>query len=387
MSTTPQNGSIVRVVPVNGLLVDAELWAAAHDFHRLHQMRHTLTLHGPGIAAGLEVVAHEPANRTLIIYPGLAIDPLGNGILLPECERYTVQTEQPGPVYILLQFREVASGARGPAGPGVPTHLREAYRITEHRTVPEEPHVELARIWLTGGREPLVDAPGPLTPGPSQIDLRHREEAGGLAQGEITVGQAWLDAMPAPIHPALPLHLVQSLGAFSHYRARFIGQVPPAEAVGKCALLYLAAGANLTLSGADVEGLRAFLDSGGTVFADNCYAEAGAEIGRDPFGATFADLAAKLGRTPRPVERGTPLLRTPYPFAAPPPGSTSAPMVVADGLIYCAADYGCAINGGRPGQTLDRETIRAVGEMVTNIAVYAYGRQRATRFAGDRRAP
>lgn len=385
--TVPHNGAIVRVVPVNGLLVDAELWAAAHDFHRLHQQRHALTLHGPGIAAGLEVVAHEPPNRTLIIYPGLAIDPVGNCIVLPECERYTVQTEQPGPVYLLLQFREVASGARGPAGAGVPTHLREAYRITEHRSLPDEPHVELARIWLTGGRDPLVDAPEPLTPGPNQIDGRHRQQSGGLALGEITVGHAWLDAMPAPIHPALPLYLVQALATTSGYRARFVGQVPPAEAVGKCSLLYLAGGGNLSLSGPDVEGLRAFLDSGGTVFGDACYAEAGAKGAADPFAPVFTDLAAKLGRSLAPVERTAPLLRSPYPFGAAPAGGTAAQLLADDGLLYCGADYGCAITGGRPGQTLDRETIRAAGEMMVNVAVYAHTRRRTVAYAADRRAP
>jgi hypothetical protein len=384
--TSPLNGAIVRVVPVNGLLVDAELWAAAHDFHRLHQQRHALIMHGPGIAGGLEVVAHEPPNRTLIIYPGLAIDPTGNVILLPECERYTVQTEQPGPVYVLLQFREVASGARGPAGAGAPTHLREAYRITEHRSLPEEPHVELARIWLTGGREPIMDAADPFSPAPNQINLSHRLESGGLAVGEITIGQAWLDAMPAPIHPALPLRLVQLLGGSSHYRARFIGQVPPAEAVNKCDLLYVSSGTNISLSGGDVEGLRAFLDSGGAILGDSCYAEAG-DGGQDPFAATFGDLANKLGRSLKPVDRSMALLREPYTFGAPPPGSAKATMLAADGLIYCGADYGCAVTGGHAKKPLERETIRAAGEMLVNVAVYAFVRRRAARFGNDRRAP
>jgi hypothetical protein len=384
--TSPLNGAIVRVVPVNGLLVDAELWAAAHDFHRLHQQRHALIMHGPGVAGGLEVVAHEPPNRTLIIYPGLAIDPIGNVILLPECERYTVQTEQPGPVYVLLQFREVASGARGPAGAGVPTHLREAYRITEHRSLPDEPHVELARIWLTGGREPIADAADPFAPGPNQIDLRHRLESGGLAVGEITVGQAWLDAMPSPIHPGLPLRLVQMLSASSHYRARFVGQIPPAEAVGKCALLYVASSTNLSLSGGDIEGLRAFLDSGGTILGDCCYAESG-DGGQDPFAAAFGDLAAKLGRSLKPIDRSTPLMQAPYAFSAPPPGSAKPTLLAADGLIYCGSDYGCAITGGPAKKPLERETIRAVGEMLVNVAVYAYVRHRATIFGNDRRAP
>jgi hypothetical protein len=380
--TSPANGAITRIVPVNGLLVDADVWAVAHDYHRLHQQRHALLMHGVGIAAGLELVAHEPSNRTLIIYPGLAIDPIGSPILLPECERYTVQTEQPGPIYIILQFREVASGSRGPAGPGTPTHLREAYRIIEARTPPPEPHVELGRIWLTGGREPLVDAPDQFSPGPNQIDLRHRVEAGGLARAVVGIAHAWLDAMPAPVHPALPLRLVSALAELGGIRARFIGQMTPGEAVGAGALLYLANQGTITLAGADVEGMRAFLDAGGTILGDGCHTDA-----KDEFADTFNDLAHKLGRTLEPVTRGATLLRGPHLFGAPPPGSAPGDMAAADGMIYCGSDYGCALEGGQAKKPLDRAHLRAVQEMTANIAMAAYQRQRAFQFAADRRAP
>lgn len=374
----PANGTLTRIVPVNGLLIDAEIWAAAHDFHRYHQQRHSLLLHGPGIAAGLEVAAHEPPNRTLVIYPGLALDSAGNPILLNEVERYTVQTEQPGPIFIVLQFREVASGARGPAGPGVPTHLREAYRILEFKTPPNEPHVELARVWLTGAREPLTDAPDPFAPGPNQIDQRHRPEAGGLARGEISVGHAWPDNMPTPLHTALPLRLVQSLATTSSYRTRFVGQLPPAEAARRCCVLYLAGQGPLALSGADIDGFKAFLDSGGTIFGDG--------DANDPFSASFGQLAERLGRTLQPVERNASIMRAPHLFTAPPPGSTAGGLLMADGIIFSGADYGAAMEGGRPGQALDRATIRAVQEIVTNIAFYAYARQRTVQYAESRRA-
>lgn len=373
---------ITRVVPVNGLLVDADLWAAAHDFHRLHQQRHGVALHGYGIAQGLETVAHDPPNRTLIIYPGLAIDPIGNLILVPECERYTVQSEQPGPIHVVLQFREVAAGSRGPAGGGVPTHLREAYRIVEYRALPDEPHVELARIWLTGGREPLADATDPFTPGPNQIDLRQRVVAGTFGRGEIAIGQAWLDSMPMPIHNALPVRLTEAINASTGFRARFVGQISPREAVDRCTLLYLAGQGTVTISGDDLEGLRAFVDAGGTLVGDGCHPEAA-----DAFSATFADLASKLGRTLRPIEAGAALLSEPFPFAGPPVGSAPGSLYQADGLVYCQADYGCALTGGRAGQPLDRSTIRAVAEFITNVAIQAHRRHRTVRFAADRRAP
>ena len=380
--TSAANGPIVRIVPVNGLLIDADIWGAAHDFHRFHLQRHALVLHGPGIATGLEVVAHEPPNRTMIIYPGLAIDPAGNTIILPECERYTIQTDQPGPVYIVLQFREVASGARGPAGPGVPTHMREAYRIQEHRTLPQEPHIELARLWLTGGRDPVADAPDPTTPGPNQIDLRYRIDAGGLARGDISIAHAWLDNMPAPLHPALPLNLVQTLATTTNYRTRFIGQLPPAEAAGKCSLLYVAGQGHLALSPGDIDGLRAFVDAGGIIFGDGVHAD-----GQDEFLRTFYELAQKLGRALQPIDRAHPALRAPFVFEGPPAGMVASNLLVADGIIYSQCDYGSALDPARGGQALDRETLRNVVEMISNIAVYAYSHQRATQFAAQRRAP
>lgn len=380
--TGPANGAITRVEPVNGLLVDADLWAAAHDFHRHHLQRHALFLHGHGIAQGLETVAHEPANRTLVIYPGLAVDSVGNPILVGECERYTIQTEQPGTIYIVLQFREVAAGARGPAGAGKPTHFREAYLITERRELPTEPYIELARVLLTGGREPVADALEPSLPGPNQIDLRHRLQAGGLLRGEIAIGQAWLEQMNRPVHDTLPLALVESLGAMTGYRGRYIGRLTPREAAGQCTLLYVASQEAIALTAEDSAGLRAFVDSGGTLLADGCHADK-----NDPFGETVMAIAAGLGRALQPLTRTDSLLRSPHRFAAPPAGAAAGTLLAADGLIYCQADYGCALEGGRANQPLERATIRSILEIVTNIAVVAHQRSRQVQFSPARRAP
>jgi hypothetical protein len=386
--TSPANGEITRINPVNGLLVDADLWAAAHDFHRFHQQRHALMLHGPGVAAGLETVAHDPPNRTLIIYPGLAVDPAGNPILLRKCERFTVNIRNAGNVYVYLEFREISGGARGPAGPGVSTHLREAYRIAESQTLPEQPHIELARIWQTSGDAVLADAPDPFSPLPDQIDLRHRIEAGGRARGAIGIGHARLEAMSGdPIHRALPLRLTQALAETTGFRARFAGEVWPAEAVGQCDVLYLAGQGPLSLSAADFQGLQDFLKAGGTVLGDGCHGGS-----RDAFGDTFGQLAGDLGYPPTAVERGAALLRDPHLFAAPPPGSAAGDLTAGQqpeggAMIYCGGDYGCALDGGQAGKPLDRAAIRAVLEMVINIAVAAHARRRMVAFTADRKAP
>ncbi len=46
-----------RMNPYRGLVVDVPTWVDAHDYHRAAQRMHSLSLHSPGVVAGLEVVS------------------------------------------------------------------------------------------------------------------------------------------------------------------------------------------------------------------------------------------------------------------------------------------------------------------------------------------
>src|SRR5215216_3463719 len=121
-----------RINAHNGLMIDADVWQDAHEYHRDQLHLHHLALHGWGVVQGLQVSLVPDSENTLRIDPGLGIDPAGNFIVVSEPQTYHVTTRERGMVYIVLQFREVLAEPAPPtpshrATP--PTRLLDAYRI------------------------------------------------------------------------------------------------------------------------------------------------------------------------------------------------------------------------------------------------------------------
>ena len=69
--------TLKRVNPFQGLIIDDAIWRDSHEYHRNHQRLHSLAIHGPGIIAGLEVIANQSPDLSIIINPGIGIDPEG----------------------------------------------------------------------------------------------------------------------------------------------------------------------------------------------------------------------------------------------------------------------------------------------------------------------
>ena len=59
-----------RVNPFQGLVIDADTWQDAHNYHRDQQRLHVLAFHDTGIVSGLEVTANNPPDLLLISIPG-----------------------------------------------------------------------------------------------------------------------------------------------------------------------------------------------------------------------------------------------------------------------------------------------------------------------------
>ena len=70
-----------RVNPFQGLVIDSETWRDAHEYHRSQQRLHMLAFHNVGIAGGLKVIANEPADLSVSIQLGMAVDNEGNVII------------------------------------------------------------------------------------------------------------------------------------------------------------------------------------------------------------------------------------------------------------------------------------------------------------------
>ncbi|MBE9048586.1 hypothetical protein IQ255_30125 [Pleurocapsales cyanobacterium LEGE 10410] len=104
-----------RLVVRDGLLLNAERWQQAHQYHRQRQNLHYQSLHRGGIVFGLGVKAIAPPNRVpaqyrqekrwLRIQPGMAIDNYGNPIIVTEAiDLRLTAYPQSAMVYLVIRY-------------------------------------------------------------------------------------------------------------------------------------------------------------------------------------------------------------------------------------------------------------------------------------------
>lgn len=378
------SGELKRVNPFRGLMVDETTWADAHDYHRTLARLHLLAGHGWGIVEGLEVIADERIPDSLLIRPGIAIDPQGRALIVSQERRVPISPTPGATIYLTAHLREELTAPQR-----FWNDLDEFTRVIERcETVaqtgpPKTPSIELARLTVAG---PIRNAASLLDPQPGEIDLRFRERLLVRPRPNLVVGQLLIEAdeaSPGSAHDhRLGLRfLLREIGLTTPFRPRWVGATRLGLPLPAASLLYLSGGTGFAVGDAGVSQLQAFLQAGGILFADAC---AAGEVGR--FAASVAALAATLGRELQSVGRYHPLLSARHIFAQPPLGPAhgsggngtgeGVALAEADGLILSTADYGCAWSGGADGAPQSRDAIRAALELGVNIAVYARQRQR-----------
>src|SRR5690606_6939207 len=89
-----------RIRAVDGMAVTAEVWEEAHDYHRQLNRLHTVLHHGAGIVTGLEVIASDPPDNSVYLLPGLAVDSVGQTIVVPEPRAYDLGNAE-GRLYLI----------------------------------------------------------------------------------------------------------------------------------------------------------------------------------------------------------------------------------------------------------------------------------------------
>jgi hypothetical protein len=385
-----------RINPFPGLTIDADMWQEAHSYHRDQQRLHILAFHNVGIIEGLEVIANNPPDLSVMIQPGVAVDPEGNIIIVSQPQHYQLKKSNKGTIYLVIQFREVPAGPYQPAEGGQATRILEAYRIQETEKLPDEPHLELARIDLGPGGEAIRDAKAKSHPGISEINLSFRREAEsaastsgtpvvpekagadvaevtGPARETVAVGHKVLGAAGKDLHCAGWRNLVGEVIRQGKFAASFNDNVPLNKSINQYTLVYLTGNGGFELTTQEQAALGGFLQSGGIIFGEGC-SEGQQETeskGAKEFGLAFNQLASHLNCKLESVQRGHPLLSVVNVFSAVPQGAAAGMVLEGGHMIYSGSDYGCAWQGGHQDQPLPRDIIRSSFEMGTNIVAYA----------------
>ncbi|MDY6910791.1 MAG: DUF4159 domain-containing protein [Chloroflexota bacterium] len=392
--------------PFPGLVIDADTWRDAHNYHQDQQRLHILTFHNTGIVGGLEVTDNNPPDLSVTINPGIGIDPAGNTVIVPQNQRYEIQTREAGTVHLVITFREVPAGPYQPPDGGQPTRLMDAYRIQELSKLPDEPCIEMARIDFDPSIKTITKPKTPSKPGKNEIDFRFRKGAGIGAIAAPTLAPTPAPA-PEPVMPektsppfiqppivtketivlgytalgegSKGLHLsglrnlIRETNEHRDYEVEIEEIASLEKDLKRCKLLYITGNSAFDLSAEQQEALAGFLKSGGTIFGEGC-SEAQGEApsrGAKEFGLAFNQLASHLKCKLANVQRGHPLLLASHIFSGAPQGAEPGMLLEGNHMIYSGSDYGCAWQGGHQNQPLPREIIRSSMEMGGNIIAYA----------------
>ena len=352
------------------MAVTSEVWEEAHEYHRQSQGCHALFSHGPGILAGLEVIASDPPDTSVYILPGLAIDPVGQTIVLPQPVAYDIGHEMEGLLYLLLSYGESQPRTdNGSSAEGNPLYIHTEFSIFARAALPSTPWVELARFERSSREATFLNAQNPAQPGPDEIDLRFRREVG--APPEVSMAISYLGRVADKKHGLGANYLARALSYLGNYRLSVEDDVPIGPGIVTNTLVYLVGQGDFELDEGAMKGLRNYVRRGkGTLFIES--RDSAAE-------EAFLNFLESTAMQPEPLPAGHRLLSQPYLFAAPPPGfgnQDTPKLLVNDGVIFSTYNYGLLWQGERRGRKASREEIRSAVEWGGNIITYAMDRHR-----------
>jgi hypothetical protein len=362
-----------RVKPVDGMAVTAQVWEEAHDYHQQHQRFHTMFYHGAGIVTGLEVIASDPPDTSVYILPGIAVDPAGQTIVLPQPVSYDIGHEMEGLLYLLLSYGESRPRADGGHKGDGPMYVHAEFSISARTFLPTTPWVELARVERRSREDPFSDAQNPAEPDLNEIDLRFRRQVG--APREVGVAVCYLGKVTDKRHGRGARYLARALNHLGRYYVSVNDDVSLAPGIEANTIIYLVGEGDLELSSGQMNGLFNHVNRGrGTLFIENIDADAE---------SSFLKILRDMEMEPKALQPGHRLLTHPYLFAAPPPGygpetenEDTPEVLVSDGVIFSTDNYGLAWQGEIRDGTPSREQIRSVVEWGANIVAYARDRRR-----------
>lgn len=269
-----------RLHVTDGLLMNAERWRLAHQYHRQHHRFQYQALQEPGIIYGLGVRVIDPPQvrsqyrdrRWLEVQPGIAIDHQGNFIVVTEPISFRLASVnyQAMPLTVYLVIRHV--------DPETLRHksetalLQESFRLDEKATPPQSRDVELCRFTLPphdpeGSDITLQVAADVFEPAPCEPNFLGRPLVRSRPQGFVHIG---LDAQSCPADGMNPFAPLLEAVALTHpqLRGRAVSApiTPDPDRPPDCELLYVALTPEMTIDDQMLGAWRAYIEIGGTLF-------------------------------------------------------------------------------------------------------------------------
>ena len=372
---------VARIRPTDGMAVTADVWERAHDYHHHRARLHALAAHGTGIVAGLEVRPSDPADGSVYVMPGYAIDPLGREIIVQQPVSFDLG-DATGSLQLVLSYGEgepQPDSASGRVEEGAPYLVREAFMIEVVGVVGidrQSQGVHLARIQRTAKNQPIVGAGDAQQPGPNAIDTRD-----SVRIGAITVPQVRVVVVAAGRNA--PLDSGDGFAALARVCNAQPGGIRVSvdvrasldEALQAYSMIYVLGHGDFGLGSEEMTAIYNALQSGVTVVLDRSGRVAGSAAAE----TTFDEMLKAFGVELAAAKPDHPLFTQPNLFAQLPHGYDASQVVVmrvGDGrVIQVNADYDAIWRGLSAQPPATREQIRAAQEWGANLISYVAGRK------------
>ncbi|RUS92553.1 hypothetical protein DSM106972_098690 [Dulcicalothrix desertica PCC 7102] len=371
-----------RLQASDGLLINAERWRKAHNYHRARQNTHYQCLNQPGIVCGLGVQdIPAPSNveakyrdgRWVQIQPGIAIDLAGNLIVVPTPYDFPIDLEvantEPLMVYLTVSYIDPEDLRTRDSRDTV----RETYRFDQKNSTLDISEIEICRILLQPGQKDITQPGDAFFPGYNNINLLYRRSAQARPQAIVRFAQVNHSDSGCDRNFFNVSYLLQSIEPLYFYLRGTdeAGQVSLSENFQEYDLLYLTGQEALSFNDIELEALKNYLNSGGVLLVD-------APRDAIPLIESTYSLGEQLKNPLRPLaelRRDHPLRTHPFLFAALPiVNQRPIEISTAGGIILITGDLASAW-GLDKDLTLPRVAIRTAQELGINILAYAWKRR------------
>ena len=377
---TPPIQPFERLQAADGLLINAERWHKAHNYHRTRQNTHYQCLNQPGIVCGLgvrdipapsKVEAKYRDGRWVQIQPGIAIDLAGNLIVVPAAFDFPVDLEVANSEAIMVYLTVSYVDPEELRSRNSKEMVREAYRFDQRNSTPNISEIEICRILLQPKQKDITQPADAFFPGYNNMDLRYRRQAQARPQAIVRMAQVNHGDPECARNFFNLSYFLQSIEPLYPYLRGLdeAGQVSFAEKnIQEYDLLYLTGQQELSINSVEFKSLKKYLNTGGILLVD-APADAQALIQ-----STHA-LAEKL-ETPlkhdKELRRDHPLRTRPFLFAALPIVNQRAIEIFAGGgIILIVGDLASAWGLDKE-LKMPRLAIRTAQEFGINIISYAW---------------
>jgi hypothetical protein len=330
---------------------------------------------------GLEVIVAKNNPQTIVVAPGVAIDAEGRTLMLSA--PVPLKLEDEGETMVVIYFDEVPDKTSPKEGEGDKySRIIERVQVLATKTAPKGAYLELARIDRLKPDSPITDAENPFDPKEDEIDLLHRSLSFPHCYADGVLAD--LCFMPVaesgnwkPNRAGLWNLIREANGCGFHLDFAGVHNMRAPVTQASPFMLYVAGETEFqALSAAQMDGLRRYLEGGGTLFAE-------ASRGGKGFATAFRELAPKLGAKLEKADRTNTLLSTHHIFPDFPSGGSHDGQVEVDldcGVVFSTYDYGAAWQGAVADKN-GRDVVRSAQEFGLNIVTWAAKRRRLSQLS------